>query len=306
MEVKGWILYRPFKVRVKQDSYENSRFLEVAKESGIDLKIIFPEQLDLIVTKDGKKSIFLDGETVELPDFVLPRMGSHTSYFALAVLRHLEKLGVHIVNPPNSIDAVKDKLYTQQMLATNNLPVPKTMLMKFPIHGNADLVEKHIGFPVVVKTIHGSQGSGVFLSDNKRKFNDLMQLINCTNNNMNIILQEFISDSYGRDLRVFVVGGRAIGCMERKAAEGSFKANFSQGGEVNNYELNPEIEWLATESAKILGLDVAGIDLLFDRDHYKICEANSAPGFEGFEEATKINVAQEIFNYIKIRLNLMD
>lgn len=303
MSIKGWILYRPFKERVKQDSYENKRFLEVARANDIDIKILYPDQLDLIVTKDGKKSIFLNGETVELPDFVLPRMGSHTSYFSLAVLRHLEKLGVHIVNPPQSIEVVKDKLYTQQILATNNLPVPKTMLVRFP--ANEDLVEKYIGFPTVVKTIHGSQGSGVFLSNDKSNFRDLMQLINSTNTNMNIIIQEFIKDSYGRDLRVLVIGGRPIGCMERSAADGTFKANFSQGGRVEKYELNPEIEWLATESSRILGLDVAGIDLLFAGDHYKICEANSAPGFQGFESATDINVAQEIFNYIKIRLNLL-
>ncbi|WP_199872893.1 ATP-grasp domain-containing protein [Inediibacterium massiliense] len=302
MSINGWILYSPFKARIKQDSYENSRFLEAAKAHDIDLKIIYPEQLDLIVTKEGEKSIFLDGENIILPDFVLPRMGSHTSYFSLAVLRHLEKLGVHIINHPHSIDVVKDKLYTQQILATNNLPVPKTMLVKFPV--NVDLVEKYLGFPVIVKTIHGSQGSGVYLSNNKSSFDDLMQLINSTNTNMNIILQEFIKNSFGRDLRVLVIGGRPIGCMERISKDGSFKANFSQGGSVKKYELNPEIEWLATESSKILGLDVAGIDLLFDGEHYRICEANSAPGFEGFEEATQMKVAEEIFNYIKIRFSL--
>lgn len=299
MSIKGWILYKPFKTKIKQDSYENKRFLDEATENDIDLKIVYPEQLDLIVTKDGKKSIFLDGKSVELPHFVLPRMGSHTTYFSLAVLRHLEKLGVYIVNPPDSIDIVKDKLYSQQILATNNVPVPKTMLVKFPV--NIDLVEENLGFPVIVKTIHGSQGSGVYLSENRSSFKDLMQLIHSTDTNMNIILQEFIKNSYGRDLRVFVIGGRVIGCMERSSADQNFKANFSQGGKVKPYELNAEIEWLATESAKILGLDIAGIDLLFDNEHFKICEANSAPGFQGFESATGINIPLEIFNYIKIR-----
>lgn len=303
MAIKGWILYKPFKARIKQDSYENKRFLEESVKKDIDLKIIYPEQLDLIVTKDGKKSIFLDGKPTELPDFVLPRMGSHTTYFSLAVLRHLEKLGVYIVNSPNSIDIVKDKLYSQQILATNNLPVPNTMLVKFPM--NVDLVEENLGFPVVVKTIHGSQGSGVYLSNTRNSFKDLMQLINSTDTSMNIILQEFIKNSSGRDLRVFVVGGRAIGCMERTSADENFKANFSLGGEAKAYKLNPEIEWLATESAKILGLDIAGIDLLFDNEHFKICEANSAPGFEGFEGATGLNVPDEIFNYIKIRNNFI-
>ncbi len=303
MTIKGWILYSPFKTRVKQDSYENLRFLEVAKENDIELKILYPEQFDLIVTKKDEKSVFLDGEPADIPDFVLPRLGAHTTYFSLAILRQLEKLGVHIVNSPDNIEMVKDKLYTQQMLATNNLPVPKTMLIRFPV--NEDLVKKHLGYPVVVKSISGSQGSGVYLTHNQSDFRDLMQLMTITKTSMNFILQEFIKDSFGKDLRVFVVGGRAVACMERCSADGNFKANFSQGGTVKNYEMNSEIEWLATESAKILGLDVAGIDLLFDGEHYKICEANSSPGFRGLEEATGINTPQEIFDYLKIRLNLL-
>ncbi len=148
----------------------------------------------------------------------------------------------------------------QQILAASNLLFPKTMLAKFPI--NTDLVEKNIGFPAIIKTIYGSQGSGVFLTQDKNNFEDLMQLINCTNTNMNIIIREFITDSFGKDLRVFVIDGRAIGCMVRKSVKGNFKANFSQGGEVEKYELNNIISWIAIESAKVLGLDIAGIDLL--------------------------------------------
>ncbi len=303
MSIKGWILYSPFKTRLKQDSYENNRFIEVAKKNDVEVEILYPEQFDLIVTKKDEKSIFLDGEPVELPDFVLPRLGAHMPYFALSVLRHLEYLGVHIINAPNNIEMVKDKLYTQQLLATNNLPVPKTMLVKFPV--NEELVKKHLGYPLIVKAISGSQGSGVYLSNNEHDFKNLMQLMHTTNTSMNFILQEFIKDSFGRDLRVFVVGGRPIVCMERSSATGDFKANYSQGGNVEGHELNPEIEWLATESCKILGLDVAGIDLLFDGEHYKICEANSAPGFQGLEAATKIDAAQEIFNYIKVRLGFL-
>ncbi|WBW94961.1 ATP-grasp domain-containing protein [Oceanirhabdus sp. W0125-5] len=303
MTIKGWILYSPFKERVKQDSYENLRFLEVAKENDIELKILHPEQFDLIVTKRDEKSVFLDGEPADIPDFVIPRLGAHTSYFSLAILRQLEKLGVHIVNAPDNIEMVKDKLYTQQMLATNNLPVPKTMLIRFPV--NEELVKKYLGYPVVVKSISGSQGSGVYLTHDQSDFRDLMQLMTTTKTSMNFILQEFIKDSFGKDLRVFVVGGRAVACMERCSGDGGFKANFSQGGKVKNYEMNAEIEWLATESAKILGLDVAGIDLLFDGEHYKICEANSSPGFQGLEAATGINTAKEIFDYLKIRLNLL-
>jgi len=300
--MNGWILYKRNTEDITPEMYEINKFLEVAKDCNISIKILKPEQFDLIVTRDDRKSILINGEAVPLPDFILPRMGAGTTYFALAIIRHFEKLGVFVINSSQSIDNVKDKLFTQQILAESNLPVPKTMLVKYPV--NVNLVEKHIGFPVVVKTLYGSQGNGVFLCETRQNFEDLMELINQTKPNVNIIIQEFILSSKGRDLRVFVIGGRVIACMERIAKEGDFKANYSRGGMVKKHEINPEIEWLATESARILNLDIAGIDLLFDGEHYKICEANSSPGFEGIESCCNINIPMEIYNYIKIRLNL--
>ena len=197
---------------------------------------------------------------------------------------------------------MKDKLYTQQLLAASNLPVPKTMLARSPL--NINLIEKMIGFPVVVKTISGTQGSGVFLCETKGHLEDLMQLIDTAKTNTNFIIQEFIHNSRGRDLRVFVVGGRIIACMERVSKDGSFKANFSCGGEVKEYPVNEEIEWLATESARILDLDITGVDLLFDGEHFKICEANSSPGFKGLEKCCPISIPDTIFDFIQVRLGL--
>jgi gamma-F420-2:alpha-L-glutamate ligase len=298
--MQGWILYKSSKVDLKAESYEVKRLLEVAKEEGIDIQVVNPDHVDLIVTREDRKSILINGEPVALPDFVLPRMGAGTTYFALAVIRHLERLGVPCFNASSNIDVVKDKLFTHQILAEMNLPVPKTMLAKFPV--NIQLIEKHLDFPVVVKILSGSQGKGVYLSQNKKSCLDLMQLMETSNPNVNIILQEFIKDSYGRDLRVFTVGGRAVACMERTAADEGFKANFSSGGQVKDYPLTPEIEWLATEVSRILGLDIAGVDLLFHGDHFKICEVNSSPGFEGIESCCDVDIPREIYHYLKIRL----
>ncbi len=288
---------------MKPEAYEIKRFLEVASENGIEMQVFRPDQFDLIVTQEDRKSISIEGETVSLPNFLLPRMGAGTTYFALAVIRHLERLGVRSFSPSQSIDTVKDKLFTQQILAENNLPVPKTMLVKFPV--NVDLVEKYLGLPVVVKTLSGSQGIGVFLAESKSNFEDLMQLIEATNGKANIILQEFISSSKGLDLRVFTIGGRVVACMERKAREGSFKANYSRGGLVSRFEVTPEIEWLASETSRILGLDIAGIDLLFGGEHYRVCEANSSPGFEGLEKCCQVNIPQEIYDFIRIRCGML-
>jgi len=300
--VKGWIIYSDSATQLRPEAYEIHRLLEEAEKYGISLEVFSPNQFDLIVTREDERSILIDSERRELPDFVIPRMGSGTTYFTLAVLRHMERLGIHVVNSPNSIETVKDKLFSHQILAKNNLPVPKTMLVKFPV--NIDLVENSLGFPVVVKTLSGSQGSGVFLAENKRTFDDLMQLIEATNKTANVILQEYVKSSKGMDLRVFTLGGRAIACFKRVNNEGGFKANFSAGGSVEPYEITPEIEWLATQTSNTLNLDMAGIDLLFDEDHFKICEANSSPGFEGLEKACDMSIPKEIFHYLRIRLGL--
>ncbi|MGE5495070.1 MAG: ATP-grasp domain-containing protein [Burkholderiales bacterium] len=289
--MQGWIIYRETETDLKPENYEIQCFLDVAKEQNITLRVIKPEQFDIIVTREDRKSIFVDGSPVPLPDFVLPRMGAGTSYFALSILRHLEKLGVPCINSSLGIETVKDKLFTHQILAEKNLPVPKTMLMKLPV--DSELVEKQIGFPVVIKAISGSQGKGVFLAEKKSQLTDLIQLIELTNPKFNLILQEFVKSSFGRDLRVFVIGGRVIGCMERTAADTGFKANFSAGGKVTRYEVTPEIEWLATEATRILGLDIAGVDLLFDENHFKICEVNSSPGFEGLQSCCNVNIPKK-------------
>ncbi|MFW6365882.1 MAG: ATP-grasp domain-containing protein [Spirochaetota bacterium] len=299
--MNGWILYRHNETEIKPEHYEIQRFMAEAEKQGLTLRVIQPEQVDLIVTREDRKSILVNGEPLPLPDFLLPRMGAGTTYFALAVIRHLERLGVPCYNSSVSIDTVKDKLYSQQILAQQSLPVPATMLVKFPV--NTELVEKRLGFPVIIKSLSGSQGKGVFLANDKNSFTDLMQMVEITNPRANIILQQFIASSYGKDLRVFVVGGRITACMMRHS-KGDFKANFSRGGAVSEYEITPEIEWLASEASRILGLEIAGVDLLFDNDHFRICEVNSSPGFEGIESCCPVNIPSEIFHYIRIRQGL--
>lgn len=299
--MRVWILYKFSQDELQPHHYEMHSFLEKGQQLGIDIRIIKPEQFDLFVTRGGRKSIMVDGEITQLPDIVIPRMGAGTTYFALAILRQLEHLGVPVINSSESIELVKDKLFSQQVLAKSKLPVPKTMLVKFPI--DVDLIESELGFPVIVKTLSGSKGAGVFLADNKKTFEDLMQLIQTTSGTVNIILQEFISFSRGKDLRVIVIGGRAVSCMQRTATDDNFKANIAQGGKGSQYPLTPEIEWMAREATRVLNLDVAGVDLLFDHDHFKVCEVNSSPQFQGMESCHKnLSIATEILRYAQIRL----
>lgn len=299
--MKTWILYKQPTAARGTEAYEVRRLVDVSRLRGLDATVYAPEQFELLVTRDDPRSVRIDGASVDLPDVMLPRMGAGTTYFALAVIRQLERLRVPTFNTSTAIETVKDKLFTHQILAQNKMPIPKTMLAKFPV--DIDLVQSALGFPVVVKTLSGTQGSGVFLCEDRRKFDELMQLIHATQANANMIVQEFVADSLGRDVRLIVVGGRIVAAMERRASDGGFKANFSQGGEVLPWSPDRDAEWLALESTRVLNLDIAGIDLLFDGDGYKVCEANSSPGFEGMELCCSVDVATEIMDFVCFRLD---
>ena len=288
----GWIIHK----KELGENFEVSRLVEEFEKQGIDVRVVNPKDVDIFVDRDDRKSIIVDGKPRKLPDFVFPRTGSGTTYFIKAIIRHMERLGVTMINGSDAIDNVKDKLYSQQILGQSNLPVPKTMLVKHPI--NLELVEKNLSYPMIVKTLSGSYGSGVFLVEDRKQFRQLMKMAELTKPSYNIIIQECIEDSLGKDLRVLVVNGKVIGCMMRQSIDGDFRANITRGGEAIPYQVDEDIEWIGGECARLLNLDIAGVDLLFNEGTYTICEVNSAPGFEGMEKFTKVNVGEKIVNYV--------
>jgi gamma-F420-2:alpha-L-glutamate ligase len=295
--IRSWILVSGN----RRESYTVRRFSQTARECGVCVQPVVPGAFDIITTKEGRKSIYYEGKLTEMADCLIPRMGSATTYFALAVIRHLERLGVFVLNSSLSIETARDKLATMQILAANSIPTPKTMLAKFPL--SFDIVEKEFSYPIVIKTVSGSHGKGVFLCNTRTQFEDIANLIEVSRDpRVNVIIQEFIRTSRGRDIRVLLVGGRPIGAMVRTAKQDSFKANYTAGGSVAPFTMNAEVEWLAVEAASLVGLDIAGVDILFDGDSYSVCEINSSPGFEGFEYATGIDVPKEIFRYLSLRL----
>jgi len=301
MEV--WILFNEEIEAPSSEAFEIRRFMEEGRKMGIDVKVFKPEQFDLLVCNDDKQSVLIDGEFRNLPDFVLPRTYViDTGYFALAVIRQLERLGVKVFNGSQSIETVSDKLHTHQALIEGGLPTPRTMLAKFPV--DVDLIERTIGFPVVVKTLLGVNGTGVFLMEDRKSFHDMMELLCETNPHIQLIFQKFIAKSVGRDIRLFVVDGKVVASMERRAKEGEFKANFSQGGSVAEFIPDSKAKDIAIMTAGILKLQVAGIDLLYAEDGgYTICEANSFPGFKGLESCCDVNIPQEIFKAMQRRLD---
>jgi gamma-F420-2:alpha-L-glutamate ligase len=289
---KIWILEK----KADFNSFTEKRLFQIAGKMNIELKFVSPEEISLIVNNKNKRSIIYNGDTVDLPDCAIARTDIDT-YHSLAVIRQLERLGVPVLNSSQSIEISKDKLSTIQLLSANNIPVPKTILARFPF--SISLAEKELSYPIVVKTVMGSSGRGVFLVENRNKLNDIVNLIEISKDpKTNLILQEFIGTSNGKDIRVVTIGGKAAGAVLRKAVNGSFKANYTAGGRVVPYAINSTIEYLAVKSAEIAGLEIAGVDILFDKDNYRVCELNSYPGFEGFETATGIDVTEKIFQYI--------
>jgi RimK family alpha-L-glutamate ligase len=289
--MKAWVI-----LKKKDDltNYETDRLLE---EGSSLVELILHPRLDILVDRDDRRSIRYKSKVVDLPDVIIPRTGSGTGYFGFSVYRHFERLGVPMCNGSAAIEMTKDKLWASQVFAEHGLPTPKTMLVKHPV--DAKLVKKVIGFPAVVKIFSGSYGRGVYLVRSIEEFTDFIEFAHGIKQDEAIIVQEYVDSKPGEDIRAYVVGNKVLGAMKRSSTDGSFKANITRGGVGENFPLNDRIVELSLKTVEAIGLDIAGIDLLFDKDDYKLCEANSAPGFKGFEKYTGVNVAKEIVNFAR-------
>jgi RimK family alpha-L-glutamate ligase len=289
-------------ILTKQDKneYETTRLVESFVSKNISATVAHPDDIDIIVTHDIQSGLKLKGQDLPMPKLVLVRLGAGILPFQLAVIRHFEQAGIMCINTSVSIETVKDKLRTSQILSRHSIPIPNTMMVRFPIDEN--LVKNNIGFPCVVKVVTGSYGEGVYLCERQRDFKKLMEFVDNLGNKKTMIVQEYMGTRPGEDLRVLVIGGKVIGAMKRTAPEGDFRANISGGGTGEGYPLTDKIEFLARETAKVLGLDIAGIDLLFDKDGFCVCEANSNPGFSGFEKYCGVDIADQLTDYVKFKI----
>ncbi len=294
--MRCWIFFHADPYSDIPGAYAVRQFMETAARMEIDLAVLQPQKFDLVVDKDSNWSALYEGKPLDKPDFIISRTGSETSYFMLAVLRHMEHQGVRIVNSPAGMEAAADKMLTQQILAAKNLPVPKTILAKFPV--DLDFVEREIGFPVVVKTLRGNRGSGVVLCETREKFHDLTGLIDQAASGANFIFQQYISASHGRDVRLIVAFGEILAAVERRSEGGLFKSNAEMT--LTPFDAPKEMQKLALDTAAALQLDIAGIDLLFDDNGgYRILEANSAPAFKEIEQACNINIPEAVFRAVE-------
>lgn len=302
--MRGWIFFNRDLDPALPEVPEILRFQETALRRGIDLHVLKPHDFDIVAAPVEGWSVHYNGHSLERPDFILCRTGAETDYFTLAVLRHFERRGVRLINGPEAIDLVADKLHTMQRLAKVGLPIPATILGKFPI--DVDVVEDELGFPVIVKTLRGTRGTGVLKCEDRSQFEDLAGLLASAEAKADFLFQHYVRSSHGRDVRVLVIGGRVVAAMERRAPPGHFKSNVSLGGVGISYAPTGEMAELAARAADALGLEIAGIDILFDDEGYRICEANSAPGFQGLERACAVDVPDAVFDWIEASQETQD
>ncbi|MDD2871514.1 MAG: RimK family alpha-L-glutamate ligase [Candidatus Gracilibacteria bacterium] len=297
--MKIWILDK----EKNKESNGIKKLLAEGLSQGLDIEFVSIEDIELVINANLDEKLFIKNQKVKLPDIVIPRMDN--SYQIKSIIDFMENQGINIINSNSARLLANDKFLSLQKLAANRIPVPKTMLLKgIP---SIDFIEKQLSYPIIIKKLDGHAGKGIIKVNNNGELEDILEMLeeSLTKLNNNLIVQEYIGEKAGQDLRIFLIGGRVIGAMLRKGKEGDFKANFSGGGSVHPHELNETEEILAIESAKSIGLDIAGVDLLFDKDSgYKICEVNASPGWKGLEQATGINIAGEIISYIIKRYNI--
>lgn len=294
--MRGWILFNHELDPALPEVPEVLRFCEAAQELDIGLEVLKPQEFDIVVGNDDGWTVKYEGKRTDQPDFIICRTGAETDYFTLALLRHFERRGIRLVNGSAAIELVADKLHTLQLLARAGLRVPSTILSKFPV--DSELVERELGFPVIVKTLKGTRGAGVLKCEDRSQFEDLAGLLENAGADAEFILQHYVKASHGRDVRVLLVGGRVVAAMERRSLTGGFKSNVSLGGIGEAVNPPAEMAELAVRATQVLGLDITGIDILYDEDGYRICEANSAPGFQGLERATGADIPRIILEWV--------
>jgi len=275
--------------------YSTRRLVEAAQERGHEVVVLDALRVYMNITS-GKPQIHYKGETLSGFEAVIPRIGASVTFYGTAVLRQFEVMGVYPVNESVAISRSRDKLRSLQLLSRKNVGMPVTGFSHSP--DDTDDLLNFIGKPpYVIKLLEGTQGIGVVLAETRKAAESVIEAFRGLK--AQILVQEFISEAGGADIRCLVVGGKVVAAMKRQAQEGEFRSNLHRGGSATLVKLTPEERATAVNAAKIMGLNVAGVDLLRSERGPLVMEVNSSPGLEGIERASKKDVAGMIIELIE-------
>ena len=276
--------------------YSTRRLKEAAEKAGHKAKVLNPLGFSIDVEQRAP-DLHYRGKPLSSYDAVIPRIGASITLFGTAVLRQFEQMGVFTVNSSQAVSVSRDKLRSFQILSRHRINFPKTAFVH-DLNQIVPTIEHMGGPPVVVKLLQGTQGVGVILADTTRVAQSVIEVLQGAAN-QNVLIQAFVAESRGRDVRALVVGYRVVAAMRRTAQGDEFRSNLHRGGSAKVIQLDSEYERTAVHAAQIMGLRVAGVDMLEGKDGPLIMEINSSPGLEGIEESTGIDVAGEIIQLIE-------
>lgn len=275
--------------------YSTSRMLEEAKKAGHEVTVINHMHCDLLI-ENNQFFVLYNGKVLPKPDYIIPRIGANVTVFGEKVIRHFEKMGVQTLTSSIGLLMSRDKFKCMQYLVEQGIPVP-TSYFSADLHDAEKIVEDKLGYPFVLKLTEGTQGIGVFLVKDEHSAEHYFNTY--SGSKTRVILQKFVSESSGRDIRIIVIGDQVIAAMERVAAKDEFRSNIHRGGQGQLIELTATEKDLALKAIKGLGLKIAGVDIIRSKNGSLLLEVNSSPGIEGIEKTTKINVAKAIIDYIE-------
>ena len=270
--------------------FSTRRLVEAAKERGHDVTVVNTLACALTMI-EGRHNVLHHARPLEPVDVVIPRIGTSVTEYGLAVVRQFELMGVPVLNGHDAIATSRDKMRAAQFMAIHNLPTPPTVTLRDP-EGLERLVEELGGPPLIVKPVTGTQGVGVVLMENLASIRAISEMM--WGQGQNFLLQKFVEESSGHDIRALVVGDRVVAAMRRKGHKGDFRSNIHQGGTGEKVDLADDYRDLAIRAARLVGLDVAGVDMLETSKGPLLLEFNSSPGLNGIERATGVDVAAEI------------
>lgn len=274
--------------------YSTSRLVEAAKEKGWEVRVIDYLKCSIEIMKNELK-INYKGEELPVPDAIIPRIGASRTFYGTAMVRHFEMMDVFTVTGSLAIKRSRDKLRSLQILSKNGVDMPKTVFASNKSNAK-DVIALSGGAPLVLKILEGTQGVGVVLVDSEKAAKSVLDAF--YGMDVNLLVQEFIEEAGGADIRVFIVNGEVVGAMKRQGAEGDFRSNLHQGGKASAYKLNRKEKATALAAAKAMGLGVCGVDMIPSSRGPLVMEVNSSPGLEGIEKSTGIDIAGKIMDYI--------
>lgn len=278
-------------------NYSTKRLRDVAKARGHQVKIIKYRECYASIEKSNP-TVSYRGEDLAGYDVIIPRIASYMTKYGTAIVRQLEMQGVYSVSSSIAINRSRDKLRSMQVLAKAGVGIPKTVFSRNSTDID-DLLEKIGGTPVIIKLARGTHGNGVVLAETKKAATSVLQAFYLSNDDgTNILLQEFVKESAGTDIRVLVVGGRVVASMKRQSLDDDFRSNLHKGGEGTSIKLTEEERKMAIKAAKAMGLNIAGVDMMRSARGPLILEVNASPGF-GIEKVTGRDVATPIIEYIE-------